>query len=153
MSTESPKQTKQLSPEESNILFDLGRKGPINPDELKVSLDALGYQLNKEDIQRLIMQLDPQNTGTINYQDFFDLINEKVSQKDQEEQIKMTFDMLDSDRKGKITFKDLKKVAEALGEEISDQEIREMINEADIDNDGEISYEEFVSLVRIATSD
>ena len=151
MSTDSPRPSNQPSPKDPN-LFDLGRKGPINPDELKVSLDALGYQYNKENIQKLIMQLDPQNTGTINYQEFFDLIQEKVSQKDQEEQIKMTFDMLDSDRKGKITFKYLKKVAEALGEEISDQEIREMINEADTDNDGEISYEEFVSLVHIATS-
>lgn len=152
MTSESPRQNEQSSPHAHNT-FDFGREGPINPDELKVSLDSLGYQYNKEDIQRLIMQLDPQNTGTIDYQEFFDLIQEKVSQKDKEEQIKMTFNMLDSDRKGKITFKDLKKVAEALGEEISDQEIREMINEADTDNNGEISYEEFVSLVRIATND
>lgn len=33
-----------------------------------------------------------------------------------------------------------------VGEKLSDQEIKEMIKEADIDGDGAISYEEFVQL-------
>ncbi|OHS93782.1 hypothetical protein TRFO_11592 [Tritrichomonas foetus] len=47
----------------------------------------------------------------------------------------------------------MKTIASALGEEITDQELREMINEADTDNDGEISYEEFIDLVKFATLD
>ena len=34
-----------------------------------------------------------------------------------------------------------------IGEKMSDEEIEEMITEADIDGDGQINYEEFVKLM------
>ena len=33
-----------------------------------------------------------------------------------------------------------------LGEKLTDEEVDEMIREADVDNDGQINYEEFVKV-------
>ncbi len=38
-----------------------------------------------------------------------------------------------------------------LGEKLTDEEVDEMIREADVDGDGQINYEEFVKMVRILT--
>jgi centrin-1 len=122
----------------------------INQFELKVALDSLGYDYTHADIERLILDLDPLNKGSIDPELFLDLIKEKMSQREEIDQIRMAFDMLDEDRTGKITFKNLKRVAADLGESLSDQEIHEMINEADADNDGEITFEEFVGIVKAA---
>lgn len=35
-----------------------------------------------------------------------------------------------------------------LGEKLTDEEVDEMIREADIDGDGQVCYEEFVKMVR-----
>ncbi|OHT05217.1 Caltractin [Tritrichomonas foetus] len=132
-------------------LFDLNRDGVIDPDELKTALNSLGFEFSQQEIQRIIMELDPNNTGTIDFHNFSDLIHSKMAERDQIDQIQMAFDMLDFDKTHKITFKNLKQIAKELGENITDQEIREMLNEADTDNDGEISFEEFFALVRTAS--
>lgn len=48
---------------------------------------------------------------------------------------------------GKISFKNLKRVAKELGENMTDEELQEMIDEADRDGDGEVSEEEFIKCV------
>ena len=42
---------------------------------------------------------------------------------------------------------ELRFVMKNIGEKMSDEEIEEMITEADIDGDGQINYEEFVKLM------
>jgi centrin-1 len=49
---------------------------------------------------------------------------------------------------GKIAFDDLKAVAKELGETMSDEELMEMIKEADKDGDGLVSEEEFLRIMK-----
>ena len=44
-------------------------------------------------------------------------------------------------QQGTITFKNLKRVAKELGENMTDEELQEMIDEADRDGDGEVNEE------------
>jgi Ca2+-binding EF-hand superfamily protein len=125
--------------------------GAINKFELRVALNTLGYQFTPADIERLVMELDPRNTGMIDYGDLAFRIHASMAMRDQIDRIQMAFDMLDEDRTGKISFKNLKKIAKDLGEDMTDQQLHEMINEADADNDGEICFDEFVALARTAT--
>ena len=47
-----------------------------------------------------------------------------------------------------ISFKNIKRVCRELGENFSDDEIREMIEEGDKDNDGEVGEEEFIRIMK-----
>lgn len=49
---------------------------------------------------------------------------------------------------GKISFKNLKRVAKELGERMTDEELQEMIDEADRDGDGEVNEEEFLRIMK-----
>ncbi len=51
------------------------------------------------------------------------------------------FALFDHDNAGRIGFRELKRVVSELGEGISDDEMREMIEEADRDGDGETVLE------------
>ena len=51
----------------------------------------------------------------------------------------MSFHFFDDDDTGKISFRNLKRVARELGENMTDEELQEMIDEADRDGDGEIN--------------
>ncbi|KAG8144474.1 hypothetical protein E2320_012982, partial [Naja naja] len=57
-------------------------------------------------------------------------------------------DLFDDDETGKISFKNLKRVAKELGENLTDEELQEMIDEADRDGDGEVNEQEFLRIMK-----
>ncbi len=56
--------------------------------------------------------------------------------------------MYDEEESGKITFENLKRVAGELGETMGDDELQEMIDEADRDGDGAINEEDFLTMMK-----
>ena len=70
------------------------------------------------------------------------------SEKDSKEEILKAFKLFDDDETGKISFRNLKRVAKELGENMTDEELAEMIEEADRDGDGEINEEEFLRIMK-----
>ena len=53
----------------------------------------------------------------------------------------------EKDGNGFISAAELRHVMTNLGEKLTDAEVNEMIGEADIDGDGQVNYEEFVSMM------
>lgn len=72
----------------------------------------------------------------------------KMAEKDSNEEILKAFRLFDDDETGKISFKNLKRVAKELGENLNDDELQEMIEEADLDGDGEVNEEEFLRVMK-----
>lgn len=58
-------------------------------------------------------------------------------QRDPKEDLLKAFRLFDDDQTGRISLRNLRRVARELGEEMSDDELRAMIDEFDVDNDGE----------------
>lgn len=69
------------------------------------------------------------------------------SDKDSREDIQKVFNLFDDDQTGKISLRNLKRVAKELGETMTDAELLEMIERADADQDGEINAEEFYAIM------
>ena len=57
------------------------------------------------------------------------------------------FRVFDDDGNGFISVSELRQVMTNLGERLTDEEVDQMIREADIDGDGLVNYEEFVSMM------
>jgi calmodulin len=57
------------------------------------------------------------------------------------------FRVFDKDGNGYISAAELRHVMTNLGEKLTDEEVDEMIREADIDGDGQVNYEEFVTMM------
>jgi centrin-1 len=132
-------------------MFDTDGDGVINQTDLKVALNTLGFEFTDPEIERFIAEMDPDGSGVISFPNFSELIHSQMSQRETVGQLQEAFDLLDDDHTGKISFNNLKSIAQELGETLTDQELKEMISEADTDNDGEISFDEFVALIRTAS--
>ena len=71
-----------------------------------------------------------------------------MAERDPREEILKAFRLFDDDNSGKISLRNLKRVARELGETMTDDELQEMIDEADRDGDGEISEEDFIRVMK-----
>ena len=57
------------------------------------------------------------------------------------------FKKINKDNTEKITFENLRSVANELGEKYTDDDLRDMIKEADRDKDGVVSFDEFARIL------
>eukprot|EP00730_Choanoeca_flexa_P012782 TRINITY_DN4616_c0_g1_i2.p1 TRINITY_DN4616_c0_g1~~TRINITY_DN4616_c0_g1_i2.p1 ORF type:complete len:169 (+),score=38.25 TRINITY_DN4616_c0_g1_i2:70-576(+) len=139
---------QKLEIREAFELFDTDGSGTIDAKELKVAMRALGFEPKKEEIKKMIADVDKDGSGTINYNEFLTMMTHKMSEKDTKEEVLKAFKLFDDDGTGRISFANLKRVAQDLGESLSDEELQEMIDEADRDGDGEINEEEFLRIMK-----
>lgn len=129
-------------------LFDPDGTGKISTKDLKVVLRALGYEPTKKEIQTLVADVAPECPSELSYEEFMKVMSIKMADEDSQSDILRAFRLFDDDKTGKISFKNLKRVAIELGEDLSDEELLDMINHVDEDGDGQISLEEFVKLFK-----
>jgi len=129
-------------------LFDTDGSGSIDSKELKVAMRALGFEPKKEEIAKMISDVDDDGSGTIEYEEFLKMMTHKILNRDPKDEILKAFRLFDDDETGKISFKNLKRVAKELGERMTDEELQEMIDEADRDGDGEVNEEEFLRIMK-----
>jgi calmodulin len=128
-------------------LFDRDRDNKITTKELGTVMRNLGQNPTDNELQEMINEVDLDGNGTIDFKEFLGLMVRKMKDTDTEEELLEAFKVFDRDGNGFITALELKKVMSNLGETLSNEEIDEMIREADVDHDGQINYDEFVRMM------
>lgn len=156
--------------------FDINKTGYIEPFELKVALRAMGFEVSKADVRAIIANLrgvgiDAVERGedllhsnneyrsskkneshidvSINFEEFKHIIEIQLASRNEEDEIKRAFDLLDVNKRGKIGLEELKAIMKMLNEEnsMSDIALKRMIKMFDKDNDGEISFDEYRAII------
>jgi len=78
--------------------------------------------------------------GTIDFEEFLQMMAKKMKDTDTEEEMKEAFKVFDRDNNGFISAQELRLVMANLGEKLTDEEVEEMIKEADMNGDGQVDY-------------
>jgi calmodulin len=128
-------------------LFDKNGDGRIPTKELGTMMRSLGQNPSDSELQDMIDEVDADNTGTIDFTEFLTMIARETKEIDSEGEIKEAFKLFDRDDSGFISAAELRKVMSSLGENLTDDEIDEMIRETGQEGDGRIDYNEFVQLM------
>ena len=129
-------------------LFDTDKTGTIDYHELKVAMRALGFDVKKQEVLAIMRDYDRDGAGQIEYPDFLEIMTTKIGDRDPVEEILKAFKLFDEDSTGRISLRNLRRVARELGENLSDDELQAMIDEFDKDGDGEISENEFLAIMK-----
>ncbi len=75
------------------------------------------------------------------------MMTARMSDKDTREDINKVFRLFDEDNTGFISIKNLRRVAKELGENISEEELQEMIERADSNGDQQVTADDFYNIM------
>ena len=142
--------TKEQKEEIKQIfdLYDVNEDKTIEVSELRACLRAMGFKADKEEVKALIEHHDKDKTGKLDWDEFQKLVTDKIINRDPREEMTQAFNYFVDDKNGKITHESIKKVAKELGEKMTDEEIADLIAEADRDGDGKLNEEDFFRIMR-----
>ena len=137
-----------LEIKEAFDLFDTDKSGEIDVNELKQALQNLGIDAKNQTLQNMLADIDKSGNTQIDFDEFIEMMTAKMSDKDTREDLQKVFELfLGDDNSDKIELKHLRRVAKELNENMSDDELNEMITRADTDRDGKVSFEEFYAIM------
>ena len=137
-------------------LFDQNGNGTIDATELSSVLQSMGKEVTSTQIKYLMNLADVDENGAIRFSEFFKAL--KKLRRDQAQQdyghlddkeIRALFRTFDVDGTGFISSCELRKMAVAFDMKPSDQEVRVALNQLDVNGNGQIDYEEFITLMKL----
>merc|ERR1712086_428480 len=100
-----------------------------------------------KEVADMLEKTDGDGNGTVQYEEFVDLVSGRLDRKDPDQEMKDGFAMFDSDSKGFINFKDIGRVALELGDkDLADNEpeLKQIIDEI---NPQGVNFNDFMSIM------
>lgn len=122
--------------------YDLSNDGTVTLAEFQKALAKFNY--SEEDIETMFESVDVDKSGTIHYTEFLAATLE-VHGHIEEDRLAEAFDRLDADDTGYISKKNLRNM---LGSDYTPELVDRLMQEADTNRDGQISFQEFLDAVR-----
>jgi len=122
--------------------FNTSKNGSISFEEFRA---VLSHKCTEDELQSLFNMLSfNSNSGHLNYTDFIAALIDTREYMD-ENRLAETFRILDYDDTGYITIKHLRHF---LTEHYNDTDIQRILDEADVNHDGQVTFEDFLELFK-----
>ena len=124
---------------------DVEKTNEIDIDELKQALEKYGIEYqNDESFQKIFDEAEKSGSTSLDFDEFINVVTKRMSDIDQMNELQKVFLLfLGDENVDKIEFRHIRKECPNL----TDEEIKEMIEKADEDKDGKINFEEFYNIV------
>jgi len=115
-------------------------------------MKSLGFNPTKEEKETILSDFgedtDSKEDIMITKANFIQVMSEKLSGKNEDEDILKAFRLFDHDVAGCITMDKLKKVAKELGESFTEEELTDMMSIADMEKKGFVTQDDFLRVVK-----
>merc|ERR1719461_2046319 len=120
--------------------FDKDGDSFINKKELKNLLARWKVIVSDEEADDIMNEIDKNKDGKIDFNEFYDYMEDQSNPR---HDLRQTFKLFDKDGDGYISKKELTDTLELLGKKMGKAQINAILQEADQDGDGKISFDEF----------
>ncbi|KFP03964.1 Troponin C, skeletal muscle, partial [Calypte anna] len=142
-------------------MFDADGGGDISTKELGTVMRMLGQNPTKEELDAIIEEVDEDGSGTIDFEEFLVMMVRQMKEDAKgksEEELANCFRIFDRvgphpvspscrNADGFIDAEELAEILRATGEQVTEEDIEDMMKDSDKNNDGRIDFDEFLKMM------
>ena len=122
------------------------RNGVMHLNNMLIAMKELKLDESEPIIYDLIEELDSEIKTGLTYDDFVEKLTAKLQDRESQRSTERAYELLVEDPKGTLNFQALKKVANDIGDQTSDEDLQRLIKNG-ASNGNDISYDEFHAIM------
>ncbi|XP_030374994.1 calmodulin [Scaptodrosophila lebanonensis] len=143
--TLTDEQVKDLT--EAYNLFDQENTGMISVRQLWQCMKAVAHVPTDLEQTEILTDFDPDNTGELTLSDFLAIMSRRYRDMTPEDEVILAFKVFDKEGNGYISESEFRHIMTNLGDKMSEDDVEEIIRDADSDTEGNINYVAFVAMM------
>jgi Ca2+-binding EF-hand superfamily protein len=125
-------------------IFDKDNDGFIDEKELKFVVRSVGLHPSDEEVKALLAKADDNHNGKLEFDEFVKFVNSALQVRlEDEKELVRAFTAFDKDGNGLIDANEVRASLKKAGTDLTDEQVKEIIKELDVDGDGQLNYMEF----------
>ena len=143
-------------------IFDTAGKGALSTHTLGAAFQKLGVKYTPELLALAMTEFDADNNGALDFEEFYELLLMLKQAREHREEaqpahvfaedeicnLRKSFDEFDGDGEGSLDHAELLEATKACGvDSIEDAEIVAIIEQFDVNNDGTLTFDEFLTMM------
>ena len=130
--------------------YDINNTGKINVKRFLKEMQSIGLDIKASFIFKIFTDLDKEDTdkkGGVTLDEVLNILNKKIGNINNEEGMKNSFELLKEDSDSKfLSLNKMKELATSFGIDITNEEIKNMLEKATDNIDG-LTFEEFCKIM------
>ncbi|XP_063682711.1 uncharacterized protein LOC134817499 [Bolinopsis microptera] len=127
--------------------YDTDDNGMLDLEELQKLFANFNVVALQDDIKAFFERVDKDKDGTVDYDELMTYIEEILAEKYTSEDIESAFNLIDEDGSGEVSHEEVAVAMAKADVGIPHDEILYLLEEADLNRDGTISFSEFRSIL------
>ena len=120
-------------------------------DDLDDILRGMGFRPSKEELQEILLEIDEDGSGEIEFEEFCQLCAKFLIEEPDEEtmktELKEAFRVYDKEANGFITTDQLREIIAELDTRLTKEDLDGIIEEIDEDGSGTMDFDEFCAMM------
>jgi len=128
-------------------LFDDQDLKVIPIKQLRQLMRAVGQNPSDVELQDISAEIDADGSGELYLSDFLYIMSQRYENMTTEDEIIAAFRVFDKQGTGFISESEFRHIMKNMGEQMTDDEVEEIIRDADSDHEGNIDYVRFVNMM------
>ncbi|KAI5807096.1 EF-hand protein [Geopyxis carbonaria] len=123
----------------------------IKRSDVRKVFMALGLESSRQELQEILETIDPENEGLVVYRKFVEVAALKFRYRDTKEEVEKAYHLFTNGSDGPIRLADLRRVADSLKEDVTDEQLKDMLSEASTRDVGRgVDIHDFESIMKRA---
>jgi Ca2+-binding EF-hand superfamily protein len=130
-------------------LVDRDKGGSISKEELAQLMNTLGINASPQELELMINEIDQNNDGEIQFEEFVAVMSKKVQASYSAEEVKAAFQVFEGKApSGFIRLEDLERALTVYGtDRLTQDQVADLISQIETNQNGYFDYESYINLM------